>query len=165
MLLYAMRLTVFGVWAILGFVLSAIVNALSYVGIAAQEALPAVWMLHVGLFPPFGAMVFRSRRLRGTDGRGSSAWRQYLPARAYAVSVAVMVYVAFNFFTATSHLPRRGEQQSTDPARAHEVNVYTVRAFSGVWLIFYLAPALFFSFVPASASSRSLESGLPTDEP
>lgn len=45
------------------------------------------------------------------------------------------------------HWPRVRQTQILTAVQA----VYTTRAFSGHWLVFYTLPALFFLFVPADA--------------
>jgi hypothetical protein len=146
----------FAVWCCLGFALSAIVHALSYFGIAAQEIVPAVWALHVGIFPPFFVAVWRLRHWRTRQGRWSyrtqwSALRPYVPRWAYPIGIVLAVYKFVNFFLATSHLPQRGRPVSPVSVSAHDIAIYTIRAFSGHWLIFYFLPALFFLYIPASA--------------
>jgi MFS family permease len=151
--------TFFGVWAALGFALSAVVHALSYLSVAAQSSWPWVWALHVGIFPPFIAMVMRLRRWRDRTGPWRARSRlgelsPYFPRWVPVLAIALVIYVVFNFANATSHLPQRHQAPPTDAASAHENEVYTIRAFSGHWLLFYAAPALFFLFVPSSAAPR-----------
>jgi hypothetical protein len=71
-------------WSVTGFTLSAFVHVLSYFGMAAQESVPLVFALHVGIFPPFFFMITRLNRWRIRTGRFSSQlrWnelRQYFP--------------------------------------------------------------------------------------
>jgi hypothetical protein len=155
----ALHWTFFGVWAALGFAISAVVHALSYFSMAAQSSWPWVWVLHVGVFPPFIVMMTRLRRWRERTGPWSSRSRigelsPYFPRWVLVLPIALVIYLAFNFANATSHLPQHHEAPPTDAASAHEIEVYTIRAFSGFWLLFYAAPALFFLFVPSSAAPR-----------
>lgn len=150
--------TVFGIWCSLGFVLSAVVHLLSYFGVAAQESVPAVWALHIAIFPPFFVAIWRMRRWR-TPGRWSKqiAWaaiKPYVPGWAYPVGIGLMAYSLVNFLLTTSHLPQRGHPESPIPIPAHDIAIYTIRAFSGHWLIFYFLPAIFFLFVPPSADPQ-----------
>jgi hypothetical protein len=58
-----------------------------------------------------------------------------------------------NFMLASSHLAAAGHAaagQQMDPEQAR----YTVRAFSGHWLVFYAMPTLFFLFVPPGAQPK-----------
>jgi hypothetical protein len=149
--------TFFGAWAALGFALSAVVHALSYFSIAAQSSWPWVWGLHIGIFPPFIVMVLRLTRWRSRSGPWRSRARldalaPYFPRWVPVLAVALLIYVMFNFASATSHLPQRHQAPPTDAASARKIEVYTIRAFSGHWLLFYAAPALFFLFVPSSAA-------------
>jgi hypothetical protein len=149
--------TFFGAWAALGFAISAVVHALSYFSIAVPSSWPLFWALHIGMFPPFIAMVMRLRRWRERTGPWRSRSRlgdlvPYFPRWAPMLAIALLIYVAFNFASATSHLPHRHQAPPADAASAHEIDIYTIRAFSGHWLLFYAAPALFFLFVPSSAA-------------
>lgn len=71
----------------------------------------------------------------------------YVPVWVPPLVVVLFAYVMVNFLLATSHLPARGAATVPSPAEA----TYTVRAFSGHWLIFYALPTLFFTFVPRDA--------------
>ena len=142
-------LAVFGV---AGFVLSLAVHGLTYVGVAAQEFSGAVWALHVGVFPLFFPFVWQLRRWQ--QGR-RLLWRQllrFMPRWALVAAPVLFVYAGLNFLLAMSHLPERTENAiggSTMGTR--EERLYTARAFSGHWLVFYGLPSLFFLFVPPAA--------------
>ena len=77
------------------------------------------------------------------------ALRPYFPRVLPWLLGALFVYVFVNFFIASSHLPRsrNGAAAPMTPERTQ----WTLRAFSGHWMLFYLAPALFFGFVPKDA--------------
>lgn len=145
--------TALGVLGLLGFAASLAVHVLSYAGIAAAEHVPAVWALHVGIFPLFFALVLRMRHWSGTS-RQWDWWKQppmrellrYFPAWVKTLVPVLFFYVFVNFFLATAGAMavEAGGRQTLAP-------VDSARAFSGHWLIFYLLPALFFSFVPADA--------------
>ena len=159
------RGTVLAGFCLAGLALSLAVHLLSYVGVAAQTVVPAVWVLHVAIFPPFLVLLLRMMRWRGPrDGPFSSRpfqWRALLPffPRWVAPLVVVLfVYVFVNFFWAGAHLPGRGTAPTIGDGSAHEIAVYTMRAFSGHWLVFYLVCALFFLYVPSDADPRSARS-------
>jgi hypothetical protein len=143
-----------------GFVISLWVHVLTYLGIALQEHTSAVWLLHVGLFPPFFVMVIRLQRWNTGSSwfRTGFRWRDlaaYLPGWAIVSVVGLFGYAFVNFLLATSHLPAGAGATVTfgsdAPAGSHLQAIYTARAFSGHWLIFYWVPALFFLYVPANA--------------
>jgi hypothetical protein len=143
-----------------GFAVSLWVHVLTYLGIALQEHTSAVWLLHVGLFPPSFVMVIRLQRWSTGSWwfRTGFRWRElaaYLPAWAIFSVVGLFGYAFVNFLLATSHLPAGVGATATVESGAatgsHLQAVYTARAFSGHWLIFYGLPALFFLYVPANA--------------
>jgi membrane protease YdiL (CAAX protease family) len=139
-------------FGVAGFLLSLAVHALTFVGVAAQEYSGAVWALHIGVFPLFFPFVWQMRRWQ--EGRRLH-WRQllrYLPRWALVAAPALFVYTGVNFMLAMSHLPERSESSvAAGHVETHEERLYTVRAFSGHWLVFYALPTLFFLFVPAGA--------------
>ncbi|HEX6537332.1 MAG TPA: hypothetical protein VF041_22310 [Gemmatimonadaceae bacterium] len=154
------RLRPLAALALTGFLLSLAAHAASYHGVAVQERVPAVWGLHVGIFVVFVPFVFALRRWQR---KGQLRWRQllpYFPVWVRVAAPALMAYTMANFFAASSHLPSGGEL-STNSASAAEEQVYTLRAFSGHWLIFYALPALFFMYVPAEAGPTEPD-GTPT---
>lgn len=77
------------------------------------------------------------------------------PAWAKALVAALFIYTGVNFFLAMPHLPQKGATVTDD---AHQIAVYTMRAFSGHWLFFYAIPTLFFLFVltPSVATSSGV---------
>lgn len=147
--------TKLGGLALLGFVLSAIVHVLSYVGVAVPDRFPAAWALHVGIFPLFFPLVLQLRRWTGTQwnwwaGSGMRQLLRFFPAWAYALVIILWIYVPINFFYAAGFLDvvrGNGHTGALSP-------VMTARAFSGHWLVFYLLPALYFGFVPADAAAE-----------
>jgi hypothetical protein len=144
------------IYGAVGLIVSGIVHFGSYIGHTIRPENPLFWLLHVGIFPLFFALVFRMRAWqtsrRGIFGfpRAQLRWREliaYVPVWVPPLVVLLFAYVMVNFFLATSHLPPRGTALAESPAEA----IYTVRAFSGHWLVFYALPTLFFTFVPADA--------------
>ena len=144
------------IYGAVGLIVSGIVHFGSYIGHTIRPENPLFWLLHIGIFPLFFALVFRMRAWQtsrpGVFGfpRAQLRWREligYIPVWVLPLVVMLFAYVMVNFFLATSHLPQRGATTTESPAQA----MYTVRAFSGHWLIFYALPTLFFTFVPADA--------------
>jgi hypothetical protein len=149
-------------YCLVGAGVSLLVNLLTYVGIATQEYVPLVWGLHLAIFPSFIVFAFRLREWHtGSWWHRRLLWREMLRFLPRTVAIGIPLLFAAtlaNFFTATSHLPNRGvPYQGTD----HETALYTIRAFSGHWVLFFALPAVFFLFVPAgprrsgSTSSRA----------
>ena len=150
------RANAFALYGAAGFTIAALVHFGSYVGHTIRPENPLFWLLHIGIFPLFFALMVRLRAWqasrRGIFGfpRARLRWRElmaYVPGWVPPLVVLLFAYVMVNFLLATSHLPSRGVAGAESPEEA----IYTVRAFSGHWLIFYALPSLFFTFVPADA--------------
>lgn len=110
--------------------------------------------------------VLRLRRWQSRTGwlHTGLRWRElnpYFPGWALATVVALFGYAVANFLLATSHLPTStgatASFGSGAPVGSHSQAVYTARALSGHWLIFYGLPALFFLYVPSGARPTSDE--------
>jgi len=89
----------------------------------------------------------RKERLFKKDSEPSH-WRQLLrffPGWVIPAVIALSVYTFANFLLSVQHLPDHAT--TLTPL----VSLYTVRAFSGHWLLFYAIPTIYFGFVPASA--------------
>lgn len=150
------RLDGLGVYGAAGFTVAALVHFGSYVGHTIRPENPLFWLLHFGIFPLFFALMFRLRAWQ-TSRRGLFGFRQrqlrwreliaYVPVWVRPLVVLLFAYAMVNFILATAHLPSRGTAAGESPAEA----IYTVRAFSGHWLLFYAVPTLFFIFVPPDA--------------
>jgi hypothetical protein len=142
-------------WGVTGFALSLVAHLLTFTDIALQQSVPAIWGLHVGIFPPFFALViYLQRWTRGSWPRRHLQWKSLLPYLPHWVRISGVVlfaYTFFNFFNATRFLPAKGDPPPATAAAEHQKEVYTLRAFSGHWMLFYALPAAFFLFVPAGA--------------
>ena len=112
--------------------------------------------LEIAIFPLFFVFVYRIRAWQGVRRgmfglkRSSLRWREmlpYFPTWVPPLFGLLFGYAIVNFLLAISHLPPKG---ATGPLTAAQA-LYTVRAFSGHWLMFYSLPTLFFLFVPADA--------------
>jgi hypothetical protein len=87
-------------------------------------------------------------RTRGTLGFPTSRlrWRElrlHVPRWAVRLENILFGYAMVNFLWAMSHL-------SGARIGAAEEARYTVRAFSGFWMLLYTVSTLFFLFVPAT---------------
>jgi hypothetical protein len=96
----------------------------------------SVYLLHIGIFFVFIPFIFDLRRVHlGGWGHLFSA----IPAWAYLAIIAAFTYASVNF-------------RQTVGASGHGVWSATdfrgLRAFSGLWLVFYLIPAVYFRWAP-----------------
>jgi len=160
------RLNALSLYGLTGLVTSILVHLGSYTRSAIRPEHPLFWGLHVGLFPLFFLMVWRLRawqgRRRGVLGLGGRQlrWREllaYFPPWARVLATLLFLYVGVNFFVAISHLPTGATVTMGEPVTPERAR-YTVRAFSGHWLVFYGLPTLFFLFVPRDARPPEITS-------
>ena len=158
------RANALSLYGTLGLATAAVVHFGTYFGRALNPEHPLFWGLHIAIFPLFFAFVLRLRPWQGAE-RGAFGlkqrqlrWRELLPffpPWAAPAVVLLFAYVMANFFLSISHLPPKGSGTLLTDAQA----MYTTRAFSGHWLIFYTLPALFFAFVPADARPATATPG------
>jgi hypothetical protein len=149
-----------GTAALVGWLLAAATHAASLAGIDVAERIPAVWALHVGIFPVFAPVIFSARRLLGPKP-SLSQLRAVLPAWVMAAGVTVFVYAMVNFMlflaaaqggTAASVNGRYVLQNHGEVIRELNDTEYTafkaneLRGFSGHWLLFYFVPFAYFFF-------------------
>lgn len=150
------RINVKSAYGLIGFVIAVAIHIASYIGPTMDSGSPLFFAMHGAIFPLFFLMVFRmqgwSRRTAGLLGmhRQRLQWRQllpYFPAPVRWLGIGLFVYAFVNFFIATSHMPS-ASHSVPGGADSAETMRWTVRAFSGHWMLFYLMPTLFFGFVP-----------------
>ena len=144
------------VYGVFGLTASAIVHFGTYLGRGLSPDYPLFLALHIGIFPLFFAFVWRLRAWqsvrRGFLGfkQRRLRWREllgYFPSWVPPLVLLLFAYAMLNFFLSVAHLPAGGTETQLTDAQA----MYTARAFSGHWLIFYTLPTLFFAFVPTDA--------------
>ena len=161
------RLDALSAYGLVGFAVAAALHAATFTGRSISPQHPLFFAMHVGIFPLFLAFVLRARRWsvakRGMLGfrTESLRWRELLPYFPRWVPVLVVVlfaYVLANFFLSMSMLPEGTPASDLTAAES----AYTVRAFSGHWLVFYALPALYFSFVPRDARPAAPADAEPT---
>ena len=144
----------FGFIALIGFCLSLIVHGLAYFGFDVQTQVPAVWVLHVGIFVVFIPMVLQLNSGEAKDD--PVAMFSGLPAWAVLSIVILMGYVVVNFFVSLGPSMAEGEPRVYEGAFAlvkkgtfvrhigeteyHARLASIARGFSGHWLIFYFVP-------------------------
>jgi hypothetical protein len=150
------RANLLSLYGALGLTASAIVHFGTYFGRGLSPDHPLFWALHIGIFPLFFVFVWRLRAWqsvrRGFLGfkQRQLQWREllgYFPRWVPPLVLLLFAYVMVNFFLSVARLPANGSDTPLTSAQA----MYTARAFSGHWLIFYTLPMLFFAFVPAGA--------------
>jgi hypothetical protein len=142
-------------YSLLGLTLSLGVHALTYAGIDASRDMPLVWALHVGGMLAFLAMIIVGRPTRSPNGLQLPDW----PAWAYVLSVAMLLYAAFNFVHSNSLMEggtpevianryvlsvKGGVSRTLFESEYWLQKAYFLRFFSGAWMLFFLVPTLYF---------------------
>lgn len=155
------RLGFASAYGLLGLFIAIVVHVSTFTSFSMSPDNPLFWILHIGIFPLFFAMVFGLRKWSetrsGVFGFKSRQlrWRElvvFLPPWSVKLGAILFAYAMINFLLSVSHLPSGahvsgGAAQPMDAEQAR----YLVRAFSGHWLIFYAGPTLYFLFVPPGA--------------
>ena len=147
--------------AFTGFFLALLVHIATTTGVDVYSRLPSVWLLHLGailvfgLFALFGRKVFRSCLQLDEMMYHLQVW-------VVLVFAVVFVYALLNVFLC---LPFTGNGATADlvdgqyvlrshgrvlaqlkEPEYHVHRAYELRFFSGVWLVLYLMPSLYFFF-------------------
>lgn len=160
------RLTFASAYGLLGLFTASVVHVSTFTSASMSPDNPLFWILHVGIFPLFFAMVFGLRKWSetrsGVFGFNSRQlrWRElvdFLPPWSVKLGAILFAYAVINFLLSVSHLQSGAHvsagAQAIDPEQAR----YLVRAFSGHWLVFYAVPTLYFLFVPPGAKPADEE--------
>jgi hypothetical protein len=148
----------FGTIAAAGFLLAVIVHGLTFAHVDVIEDFSSVWLLHVGLFLVAIPFVLSARATIG--GRPSLAQLGSFFPRWARILLAVVGAYAFLNFALFIYLSGGGAPDIRDgrfvlhnhgtvirelsEQEYHIQRAYIARGFSGHWLFFYLAPALYF---------------------
>lgn len=142
-------------YSLIGFTLSLVVHTLTYAGIDASREVPLVWALHVGGMLACFAMIIVGRPTRSPYGFQLPDW----PAWAYVLSVAMLLYAAFNFAHSNSLMQggtpevianrfvlsvKGGVSRTLFESEYWLQKAYFLRIFSGDWMLFFLLPTLYF---------------------
>jgi hypothetical protein len=132
------------------------VHCLTFANVDVETAFRYVWLLHFGCFVVFFPFVLATR---GESEPISSQLLAQLPGWARVLMVCIFAYALLNFslFLANSGggvpLENNGtfllENHGTVIRKLTEVEyhvqrAYEARGFSGIWLVFYLIPAMYF---------------------
>lgn len=149
------RVNFLSVYGLIGLALAAVVHVGTYVGHVLSPNHPLFFGWHIGIFPLAATFVFRSRAWEGARRGGfrlkqirmpHSEFRPYVPAWVPPLLALLGAYAIAIFILSAIHFPPKGHGTLTAPQA-----MYLVRGFSGFWLLFYAAAALFFLYVPADA--------------
>jgi len=143
-------------FAMVGLIASAIAHFSTYAGVDPQEAFPAVWLLHVGIFVVWIPALMVQNRLRPQNASrdllgGAPRWMRLLTGTLFAY--ALLNFIVFlllmpNKVGGSTHrnadgtytITKRGEVvYQMDEAGYHHYRALEVRGFSGHWMLFYSA--------------------------
>ncbi len=146
--------------AFLGVGASLLVHLATFFERDLSQPLPWVWALHVGVFVLWFPMVF----MASAEQRRHAWWKVFSPPILLRVLIvlALLVYNAVTFDSISSTkfegvalgridgrpaLHNHGEVvRSLTEKEYRHLHVYELRGFSSMWLLFYTAPALYFSY-------------------
>ena len=144
-------------WAFLGFGVSLAVHISTFFDIY----ISGIWILHIGLFfvwiPVF--LVSQSRGLTSSNFFGRSSW---IPGWGQGLLILACLYGLINFANAPSKQPyefngkymiqRDGTNYEISKQEYNHIQALILRGFSGHWMMFYLASALYLFYLPPTVS-------------
>jgi hypothetical protein len=136
------------------------VHIATFFGVDVSSRFPGVWLLHLGALLVFGLFML-SARGAFANGMKLHEIMDHLPTSAVLAVAAVFAYTVFNFILGTN-LARDGSADLaggqyllTSHGRVlahlseleyHLHRAWELRLFSGLWLIFYFVPTVYFFF-------------------
>jgi hypothetical protein len=148
-------MSVFFIIAFFGLVASGVVHFSTFLGINLQRIFPPVWGLHVLIFVVWIPVVLFGQKICKKDTR-KDFWKiatRNAPKWMKVLCTALFVYAFFNFFFTIFILNEGGVPSELDGKKVihshgkvireltdeeyEKHQAYTVRSFSGHWLIFY----------------------------
>jgi hypothetical protein len=150
----------FGLLALLGFILSLAVHIASLFHIDVAQYFSFVWVLHLGIFVVFIPFVFISRKLFG-NRLSPNFLQDNFSVQVIMLGKIILFYVVINFilfmiqsegaspsilngkFALTNHGKLVREITENE---YHLFQARVLRGFSGHWLMFYFIPLVFFLF-------------------
>jgi hypothetical protein len=149
-----MILTTWCVFSAIVLFLSLTAHFATFLGIDPMEQIPGVMLIHVLIFPPFGAAIFYSSKIK-TGRAGQNVAMAAAPKRLRVLTGVFFVYAFINFFILFFFLSLRGMPQhrdgkyflqdhgkvvrEVDEKEFHKRQAYVVRGFSGHWMLFSCA--------------------------
>jgi hypothetical protein len=145
-------------------ILSSAAHLSTFVGINPQALFPQIWVLHLAIFIFFIPLASTSKKLGGPSG-GRLQFKEnmkYAPSWAGKWIPFLFLYVFFNFFFTGLVLQKSGVPDIIDGRKVlhnhgkvikvlsdedyYKHQAYSVRLFSGHWLLFYyLITVMFYS--------------------
>lgn len=146
-----------GTFAAAGLVLSVVVHVFAIGHVDLSEYVPGVWLLHAAVFPPFFFFILAVRR--DYPGLGSlSPVLAAMPRWVTMAAAALFAYAMVNFAYSMALQPGQADIvdgkyaltqkgkfiQEISEADYHGYRAYTMRGFSGHWMIFFAVPAAYF---------------------
>lgn len=153
--------------AIFGFAASVLINLSTFIGFNQSHYICGIWLLQIGIFLVFIPMLV-SKMLEKEGGRQGSKWKDFfkpMPHWAKYFVIGLFVYAILNFilflaFTQEGVLDEvngkyvlrqggRGEtpiiRELNEAEYANETAKF-LRGFSGIWMLLYLLPGLYFPY-------------------
>jgi hypothetical protein len=151
---------IFGLAALVGFIISLIVHISALLGINILTNSPYIWLMHLGIFVVFVPFVFSSRKTLGAKPKFAEI-RAAFPTWVVVVGICIFAYAVLNF--ALFMMATKGGSPSVQDGQYLLLNhgklireltfvEYTafrtneIRGFSGHWLVFYFVPFAYFVF-------------------
>jgi hypothetical protein len=149
-----------GLTAFAGLCLSLAAHVAALLGVDVTDKVPAVWLLHVGIFVVFIPQVLSSRKVFGRKPALADIRRAF-PHWVVALGTVIVGYALLNFvlfafatgggnpdirdgkFVLLSH-GRLMRELSSAEYTAFKAN--EIRGFSGHWLAFYFSSFAYFTF-------------------
>jgi hypothetical protein len=151
---------IFGLFALLGFMLSLVAHIAALLGIDVADRFPYVWSLHIGIFAVFIPFVFSMHKTLGAKPKFADI-KSNFPGWIVAIGLVIFIYAILNFILFV-HNTEGGSPSIQDgryvlsshgkmireltEAEYHAFNANVVRGFSGHWMIFYFVPFAYFMF-------------------
>jgi hypothetical protein len=147
--------------AFAGFLLALLVHIATTTGVDVYSRLPSVWLLHLGAILVCGLLALSARKSFGSCLKLDEIMYHF---RVWVVLVfaAVFLYAVLNVFLCLSFTGNGATAVLVDgqyvlrshgrvlaqltESEYHVHRAYELRFFSGVWLVFYLMPSLYFFF-------------------
>ncbi len=150
----------FGYAAEVGLLVGGAVHIATYLPVDLTALVPWIYVLHVGIFPPFFALIVAARR--------ETRWvRDPFPTAVTAIPTALRVAAAVLFVYAVVNwavfLAQESKGSPTAGGGSYFLNNHgretpitrreyvrdvsiELRGFSGFWLVFYSLPAVYFRY-------------------
>ena len=154
-------------FSLVGLALSAVVHLATLVNADIERLVPYIWVLHVGIFVvcvPMLILIMKSMRINAA----ATFFRDVLPKSLLFLLLAVFAYGFINFALCSEAFENgnpmmqgngyviriRGQSDKEISYNEYmELQIKQMRAFSGLWLIFYFASFAYFSSERVSARS------------